>query len=107
MSALDALEISEGDTVLVIGANGGVGSFAVQLAANAGATVIAPALPEDEDYLRDLGVSELLERDAEIAALVRERPPTASTPSSTSSPTPPMASTPTPLPSSPAVAAPR
>jgi len=59
----------------VIGANGGVGSFAVQLAANAGATVIAPALPEDEDYLRDLGVSELLERDAEIAALVRERHP--------------------------------
>jgi NADPH:quinone reductase len=75
MSALDALEISEGDTVLVIGANGGVGSFAVQLAANAGATVIASALPEDEDYLRDLGVSELLERDAEIAALVRERHP--------------------------------
>jgi len=75
MSALDALEISEGDTILVIGANGGVGSFAVQLAANAGATVIAPALPEDEDYLRDLGVSELLERDAEIAALVRERHP--------------------------------
>jgi NADPH:quinone reductase len=75
ISALDALEISEGDTVLVIGANGGVGSFAVQLAANAGATVIAPALPEDEDYLRDLGVSELLERDAEIAALVRERHP--------------------------------
>src|SRR5215211_4715870 len=66
MSALDALEISEGDTILVIGANGGVGSFAVQLAANAGATVIAPALPEDEDYLRDLGVSELLERDADI-----------------------------------------
>jgi NADPH:quinone reductase len=75
MSALDALEISEGDTVLVIGANGGVGSFAVQLAANAGATVIAPALPEDEDYLRDLGVSELLERDTDIAALVRERHP--------------------------------
>src|SRR5215203_6450149 len=75
MSALDALEISEGDTVLVIGANGGVGSFAVQLAANAGATVIAPTLSEDEDYLRDLGVSELLERDADIAALVRERHP--------------------------------
>jgi NADPH:quinone reductase-like Zn-dependent oxidoreductase len=75
VSALDALQISEGDTVLVVGANGGVGSFAVQLAANAGATVIAPALPEDEDYLRDLGVSELLERDADIAAVVRERHP--------------------------------
>jgi NADPH:quinone reductase len=75
MTALDALEISEGDTVLVVGANGGVGSFAVQLAAHAGATVIAAALPEDENYLRDLGASELLERDADIAALVREEYP--------------------------------
>jgi len=75
MSALDALGVSEGDAVLVVGANGGVGSFAVQLASNAGATVIAPALPEDEDYLLDLGVSEVLERDADVAALVRERYP--------------------------------
>jgi NADPH:quinone reductase len=75
LSALDALGVSEGDTVLVVGANGGVGSFAVQLAANAGATVIAPALREDEDYLRELGVSEVLERDADVAALVHERYP--------------------------------
>src|SRR5215210_1241869 len=75
LSALDALGVSEGDIILVIGANGGVGSFAVQLAANAGATVIAPGLPEDEEYLRDLGVSEVLERDADVAALVHERYP--------------------------------
>jgi NADPH:quinone reductase-like Zn-dependent oxidoreductase len=75
MSALDALGLSEGDTILVVGANGGVGSFAVQLAANAGATVIAPGLPEDEEYLKDLGVSEILPRDADIAALVHERYP--------------------------------
>src|SRR5215210_4539340 len=30
MTALDALVVSEGDTILVVGANGGVGSFAVQ-----------------------------------------------------------------------------
>lgn len=75
ISAVDALDLSEGDTVLMVGANGGVGSFAVQLAAHAGAAVIAPALPEDEDYLRDLGLSEMLERDADISALVRERHP--------------------------------
>jgi NADPH:quinone reductase len=75
MSALDALGVSEGDTVLVVGANGGVGSFAVQLAANAGARVIAPGLPEDEEYLKDLGVSEILPREADIAALVHERYP--------------------------------
>src|SRR5215211_2392140 len=75
MSALDALSVSEGDTILVVGANGGVGSFAVQLAAEAGATVIAPALPEDEDYLRGLGISEVLPREADVAALVHERYP--------------------------------
>src|SRR5215211_4722594 len=75
MSALDALGVSEGDTVLIVGANGGVGSFAVELAANAGATVIAPGLPEDEEYLKALGVSEILPRDADIAALVHERYP--------------------------------
>jgi NADPH:quinone reductase-like Zn-dependent oxidoreductase len=75
MSALDALDVSEGDTVLVVGSNGGVGSFAVQLAAHAGATVIAPGLPEDEDYLRDLGASEVLERGADIVQVLRERHP--------------------------------
>jgi NADPH:quinone reductase len=75
LSALDALGVSEGDTILVVGANGGVGSFAVQMAADAGATVIAPALPEDEEYLRELGVSEVLEREADVAALVHERYP--------------------------------
>jgi NADPH2:quinone reductase len=75
MAAVDALGVSEWNTVLVVGANGGVGSIAVQLAASTGATVIAPCLSEDEDYLRGLGVSEMLERDADIAALVRERHP--------------------------------
>src|SRR5215213_1985076 len=75
LAALDALGVSEGDTVLIVGANGGVGSFAVQLADEAGATVIAPALPEDEEYLRELGVSEVLDREADVAALVHERYP--------------------------------
>ncbi len=75
MTAIDALEPSAGDTVLVVGATGGVGSFALQLAAHAGATVIAPALPEDEDYLRGLGVTELFDRNTDVAAAVRERHP--------------------------------
>ena len=75
MTAIDALELSEGDTVLVAGATGGVGSFAVQLAARAGAAIVAPALPEDEQYLRDLGVAEVLPREGDVAAAVRERFP--------------------------------
>src|SRR5215211_1666645 len=73
--AIDALELSAGDTVLIVGATGGVGSLAVQLAARAGATVAAPALPEDEAYLRELGVGELLPRDGDLAAAARERHP--------------------------------
>jgi NADPH:quinone reductase len=73
--AIDALALSDGDTVLIVGATGGVGSLAVQLAARAGATVVAPALPEDEDYLRGLGVTEFLPREGDLAAAAREQHP--------------------------------
>jgi NADPH:quinone reductase len=75
MTAIDALELSAGDTVLIVGATGGVGSLAVQLAARAGATVVAASLAEDEAYLRELGVSELLPRDGELAAAARDQHP--------------------------------
>ncbi len=75
VAAFDALAPTEGENVLVIGATGGVGSFFVQLAASAGANVIAPALAEDEDYLRELGVSELLDRNTDVAAAVRDAYP--------------------------------
>jgi NADPH2:quinone reductase len=75
LAALDGLELSEGATVLVIGAAGGVGSFFVQLAAAAGATVIAPGLPEDHEYLRELGAAEVIDRNADVAAQVREHHP--------------------------------
>jgi NADPH:quinone reductase len=73
--AVDALDLVPGETVLVVGATGGVGGVAVQLARAAGATVLAPGLPEDEEYLRGLGVSEVLPRgDDSTAALRRVRP---------------------------------
>jgi NADPH2:quinone reductase len=71
----DALGLTAGDTVLMVGANGGVGTVAVQLAAAAGATVLAPGLAEDHDYLRGLGVAEVLDRGGDVAAQVRERHP--------------------------------
>ena len=75
IAALDALELTDRATVLVLGAAGGVGSLFVQLAASVGAHVIAPALPEDEDYLRELGADELVPRDGDVAATVREAHP--------------------------------
>jgi NADPH:quinone reductase len=71
MAVVDAVALSPGETVLIVGATGGVGSFAVQLARKAGATVIAPALPEDADYLEGLGVSAQPDRNGDIVAAVR------------------------------------
>jgi NADPH:quinone reductase-like Zn-dependent oxidoreductase len=75
IAALDALEVAEGSDVLVVGAAGGVGTFFLQLAAAAGATVIASALPEDEDFLRGLGVDEVVDRNGDVTATVREAHP--------------------------------
>jgi NADPH:quinone reductase-like Zn-dependent oxidoreductase len=75
ITSSDALAPAEGETVLVIGAMGGVGSFFVQLAAGASAHVIAPALPEDDEYLRGLGVSELIDRSADVSGALREAHP--------------------------------
>ncbi len=54
-TAIHDLGVKPGDTILIHAAAGGVGSFAVQLARAAGATVIGTASPRNHDYLRDLG----------------------------------------------------
>ncbi|GIF63519.1 oxidoreductase [Asanoa ishikariensis] len=53
--ALAELAPKPGETLLVHGAAGAVGTVAVQLAAAAGATVVGTARPENHDYLRELG----------------------------------------------------
>jgi NADPH2:quinone reductase len=53
--ALVAAGVGEGDTVLIHGASGGVGLFAVQLAVLRGARVIATASAARHDDLRALG----------------------------------------------------
>jgi NADPH:quinone reductase-like Zn-dependent oxidoreductase len=50
-----------GQTVLIQGAAGGVGVFAVQLARWAGAQVIATASARNRDFLRDLGATEVID----------------------------------------------
>ena len=47
-----AVDLKPGDTVVVSGAAGGVGSLAVQLARRAGATVIGLAGPSNHDWLK-------------------------------------------------------
>lgn len=49
------LAVRVGETVLIHGGAGGVGSFAVQIARSAGARVIATAGPDNQETLNDLG----------------------------------------------------
>lgn len=53
--ALDGLGVREGETVLIHGASGSVGTAAVQIARLRGATVIGTGRLENHDYLRSLG----------------------------------------------------
>lgn len=57
----DVGELAAGDEVLIHGAAGGVGSFAVQFAADEGAHVVATAAAEDLAYVRDLGADEAID----------------------------------------------
>ncbi|WP_241482228.1 alcohol dehydrogenase family protein [Leisingera sp. ANG-Vp] len=65
---LTRASVSAGDTVLVTGASGGVGSAAVQLARARGATVAAVTSPSKADALRELGAARILSRDDDLLA---------------------------------------
>jgi NADPH:quinone reductase-like Zn-dependent oxidoreductase len=54
-AALSAIAVRASDTVLIGGAAGGVGIFAVQLAKLAGARVIGTASESTFEFLRQLG----------------------------------------------------
>jgi NADPH:quinone reductase-like Zn-dependent oxidoreductase len=60
----EALDVSEGDRVLVHRAAGGVGFFAVQIAVALGAHVIGTASPRNHGFLKDAGVAEVLDYSA-------------------------------------------
>lgn len=53
--ALDGLAVGEGDTLLIHGAAGAVGTAAVQVARGRGAVVIGTAREENHEHLRELG----------------------------------------------------
>ncbi len=72
--SLHRLGLERGRTVLVHGANGGVGSFAVQIAAAAGARVIGTASERNHERLRDLG-AEPVEYGDGLEERVRARAP--------------------------------
>jgi NADPH:quinone reductase-like Zn-dependent oxidoreductase len=69
----ETANVREGDTVLIHGAAGGVGSAAVQIARAAGARVIGTASPGNHAFLRSLGVEQVIDYGTQrFEDLVRE-----------------------------------
>ncbi|MBO4255635.1 NADP-dependent oxidoreductase [Streptomyces griseorubiginosus] len=60
--ALDLLDLKPGQTLLVTGAAGAVGGYAVQLAAHQGIEVTALAGENDADFVRGLGAARFVAR---------------------------------------------
>ena len=61
LMALQAVTVQHGDTLLIVGATGGVGSYAVQMAVRGGVRVIATARPDAEAYVRQLGAADVID----------------------------------------------
>src|SRR6266404_902456 len=54
-------QLAKGQTILIHGGAGGVGAFAVQLAAHAGANVVATASSVDATYLKSIGAARVID----------------------------------------------
>ncbi len=67
---LDRIGVLSGDRVLVVGASGGVGSAAVQLAKRRGAHVTAIAARPKHEFLERIGADRLIARDEDAAAAI-------------------------------------
>jgi NADPH:quinone reductase-like Zn-dependent oxidoreductase len=65
---LTRCNLGTGETVLVTGASGGVGSAALQLARRRGATVIAVADPAKAELVASLGAARIVSREADLIA---------------------------------------
>ena len=76
LMSVDAADPQPGDVVVVVGASGGIGSYAVQLAAARGAHVVAVTSPGRAEYVRSLGAEEVLDRTArDVSEALRSEHP--------------------------------
>ncbi len=73
--ALDLLALKPGDTLVVTGAAGAVGGYAVELGVAEGLRVFAVASPSDEPLLRKMGAEVVIPRGENVPQLIRELAP--------------------------------
>jgi NADPH:quinone reductase len=73
-AAVRAVEVSEGDTVVVSGAAGGVGTVTVQLLKVAGANVVGLASEDHHDWLREKGVTPVTYGEGVLERIVEATP---------------------------------
>jgi NADPH:quinone reductase-like Zn-dependent oxidoreductase len=73
LQALRAARVGAGDRVLVVGASGGVGSFAVQLAVDAGARVTGVCGPAKAALVRSLGAERVVDHTTTPLETLEER----------------------------------
>ena len=57
-------QVSTGEAVMILGAAGNVGAYAVQMALNAGLRVVAVARARDAEFLHSLGLNCIVDSDA-------------------------------------------
>ncbi len=65
LACIEALQIGRGSTLLVVGATGGVGGFAVQIARDRGGRVIGVARSSNRSLAESIGVDEFVAYDRE------------------------------------------
>jgi len=69
VSALQSIQpigLKQGDVVVILGAGGGIGGFATQMAKSAGAVVVGIAGSDKLDYVRSLGADEVIDYAATV-----------------------------------------
>lgn len=75
-SLFEAGNLDGGETVLILGASGGVGSLAIQLAKSVGAKVIGVASERNHAYMKELGADETVDyKDNHVGEAVTDIEP--------------------------------